>query len=336
MGYTHYFSGLFCNQEIVNFAFDAILMSKVSIRGPLGDNLPELSMNPPRIALNGDADKDECFESFALPATEAGDGYCKTGRLPYDEVVTAILIAAMVLNVTRAETIRSDGDFEDWKESGGIDLFYEVFNMDRERSNPRYNYFKVPLEKENLESALRWMLDEAGDDERDFGIFLGKLRGDKESSVENGETKQEKEKLLVRYHSDQLEHLQYIGGEKSDWIDLRAAEDIVLKQGEFKLISLGISVKIPKGYEMVIVPRSSTFKNFGILQTNSFGVIDESYCGDNDILRFPALAMRDTKIHVNDRICQFRIQRHQPSLEICEVEHLDGKDRGGFGSTGKN
>ena len=336
MGYTHYFSGLFCTQELVNFAFDAILMSKTSIRGPLGDNLPELSTNPPRIALNGDVDKDECFESFTIPATEAGDGYCKTGRLPYDEVVTAILIAAMVLNVTRAETICSDGDFEDWKESGGIDLFFEVFNMDRERLNPRYNYFNTLLKKENLESALRWRLDETGDDEPDFDIFLGKLMGDKESSVENRETKQEKEKLLVRYHSDRLEHLQYIGGEKSDWIDLRAAEDVALKQGEFKLISLGISVKIPKGYEMVIVPRSSTFKNFGILQTNSFGVIDESYCGDNDILRFPALAMRDTKIHANDRICQFRIQRHQPSLEICEVEHLDGKDRGGFGSTGKN
>ena len=109
---------------------------------------------------------------------------------------------------------------------------------------------------------------------------------------------------------------------------------MILKAGEFKLIPLGIAMKLPKGYEAHVVPRSSTFKNFGILQTNSMGIIDETYCGDNDQWFFPALAMRDTEIHVNDRICQFRIMSHQPHIEFETAEMLDGTDRGGFGSTG--
>lgn len=140
-------------------------------------------------------------------------------------------------------------------------------------------------------------------------------------------------KLSIRYLSDSIEKLRYIDG-KSDWIDLRAAEDIELKAGEFKLIPLGIAVKLPAGYEAHIVPRSSTFKNYGILQANHMGVVDESYCGDNDQWFFPALAMRDTVIHTNDRICQFRIMEHQPALEFVETEHLSDSDRGGFGSTG--
>lgn len=145
----------------------------------------------------------------------------------------------------------------------------------------------------------------------------------------------ETETIKIKYHTDAIDKLDYIGG-KSDWIDLRAAEDVVLKAGEFKLISLGISVKLPEGYEMVIVPRSSTYKNFGVLQTNHMGVVDETYCSDEDIIKFPALAMRDTEIHVNDRICQFRIQKHQPRIVFEEVNHLEGKTRGGFGSTGVN
>lgn len=141
-------------------------------------------------------------------------------------------------------------------------------------------------------------------------------------------------KIKIKYHSDEIEELRYIDG-KSDWIDLRAAEDVEMKAGEFKLISLGISVKLPEGYEMIIAPRSSTFKNFGIIQTNSIGVIDETYSGDNDIIKMPVLAMRNTTIHVNDRICQFRIIKHQPTITFDEVEHLDGEDRGGFGSTGR-
>ena len=141
------------------------------------------------------------------------------------------------------------------------------------------------------------------------------------------------EKIKIKYHTDEIEKLRYIDG-KSDWIDLRASEDVELKQGDFRLISLGISMELPKGYEAHVVPRSSTFKTWGIIQANSMGVIDESYCGDNDIWRMPAYATRDTIIHKNDRICQFRIIDNQPKIEFEEVEHLEGVDRGGFGSTG--
>ena len=98
---------------------------------------------------------------------------------------------------------------------------------------------------------------------------------------------------------------------------------------------MGISVEIPKGYEMLIVPRSSAYKNFGILQTNAMGVVDESFCGDNDIIHMPILAMRDTEIHINDRIGQFRLMPHQPEVHFIEVDHLGNEDRGGFGTTGK-
>lgn len=145
----------------------------------------------------------------------------------------------------------------------------------------------------------------------------------------------EKETIRIKYHSGEIEKLTYIDG-KSDWIDLRAAEHVVLKQGEFKLIKLGVSMQLPEGYEAVIVPRSSTYKNFGIIQTNHMGVVDETYCGDNDVWMMPALAMRDTEIHVGDRICQFRIQKHQPAISFEEVECLGNEDRGGIGSTGKN
>lgn len=139
--------------------------------------------------------------------------------------------------------------------------------------------------------------------------------------------------IEVKYFSDQISKLEYIEG-KSDWIDLRSAVDITLKKGEFALIPLGIGIRLPKGYEAHIVPRSSTFKKFGIIQTNSQGVIDETYCGDGDQWMMPVLAIRDTTIHINDRICQFRIMEHQPALTFRQVEHLDEVSRGGFGSTG--
>jgi len=142
------------------------------------------------------------------------------------------------------------------------------------------------------------------------------------------------EKIVIKYFTDKIDKLEYIDG-KSDWIDLRASEDITLKKGEFKLIPLGVAMKLPEGYEAHIVPRSSTFKNFGIIQTNHCGIIDGSYCGDNDMWRMPALAVRDTEIHVNDRICQFRIFKNQPELLFEETTKLEGEDRGGFGSTGK-
>lgn len=141
------------------------------------------------------------------------------------------------------------------------------------------------------------------------------------------------ETIKIKYHTDKIDKLTYVDG-KSDWIDLRAAEDVELKKGDFRLINLGISLKLPEGYEAIIAPRSSTFKNFGIIQTNSMGIIDESYCGPNDWYRFPALAMRDTVIEVNDRICQFRIEKHQPQVVFEEVKELSGQDRGGFGTTG--
>ncbi|MEG2348915.1 MAG: deoxyuridine 5'-triphosphate nucleotidohydrolase [Hungatella sp.] len=141
------------------------------------------------------------------------------------------------------------------------------------------------------------------------------------------------ETIQIKYFTDQIDRLCYMDG-KSDWIDLRAAEDVSLKAGMFKLIPLGIAMKLPQGYEAHIVPRSSTFKNFGIIQTNHQGVIDESYCGDGDQWFFPAYALRNTEIKTNDRICQFRIMEHQPMIHFDEVEALDHEDRGGIGSTG--
>ena len=142
------------------------------------------------------------------------------------------------------------------------------------------------------------------------------------------------ETIKIKYFTDKIDKLEYIDG-KSDWIDLRAAKDIELKKGEYTLIPLGVAMELPKGYEAHIVPRSSTFKNFGIIQTNHQGVIDGSYCGDNDQWHMPVYAVRDTHISCNDRICQFRIVENQPKIVFNEVVSLKGTDRGGFGSTGK-
>lgn len=141
--------------------------------------------------------------------------------------------------------------------------------------------------------------------------------------------------IKVKYFTDKIDKLCYIDG-KSDWIDLRAAETVELKKGEFKLIPLGVAMQLPKGYEAHVVPRSSTFKNFGIIQTNSQGIIDETYCGTNDEWFFPAYAIRDTTINVNDRICQFRIMEHQPAIKFIEDSLESNTNRGGHGSTGIN
>lgn len=140
--------------------------------------------------------------------------------------------------------------------------------------------------------------------------------------------------ILIKYHDNGLDKVEKIS--KGDWIDLRAAEDVDLKAGDFKIISLGVSMKLPDGYEAHIVPRSSTFKKWGILQTNHMGVIDNSYSGDNDIWGMPVIAMRDTLIKKNDRICQFRIFKKMDDVQFFEVEHTGDTDRGGFGSTGVN
>lgn len=137
--------------------------------------------------------------------------------------------------------------------------------------------------------------------------------------------------IKIKYHNKNIDKIKKIA--VGDWIDLRAAETVELKEGEYKLISLGVSMQLPKGYEAHVVPRSSTFKNFGIIQTNHHGIIDESYCGDDDIWKFPAYAMKNTMIKENDRICQFRIVEKMPEIEFVEVEKLENKNRGGFGST---
>ena len=121
----------------------------------------------------------------------------------------------------------------------------------------------------------------------------------------------------------------------SDWIDLRAAEETKLMAGEYKAIPLGVAIELPKGYEAIIAPRSSTFKVYGILMANSIGVIDESYCGGGDEWHFLAFATRHTVIHAGERICQFRIVKHQPKFRLTWVERLTRKNRGGIGSTGR-
>lgn len=138
--------------------------------------------------------------------------------------------------------------------------------------------------------------------------------------------------IKIKYHDTNIDKLERISS--GDWIDLRAAETVELKNGEFKLISLGVSMKLPEGYEAHIVPRSSTFKNFGIIQTNHCGIVDNSYSGTNDVWRFPAYALKDTVIHKNDRICQFRIIEKMPEVVFEESDRLDETNRGGFGSTG--
>lgn len=141
--------------------------------------------------------------------------------------------------------------------------------------------------------------------------------------------------IQVKYFTDKIDRLGYIGGAyRSNWVDLHAAENVTMKAGEFRWIPLGVAMKLPEGYEAHVVPRSSTYKRFGILQANGIGIIDGSYCGDHDQWFFPAIAMRDTEIHVNDRICQFRIMENQPELRFAETERLEAQDRGGFGSTG--
>lgn len=138
--------------------------------------------------------------------------------------------------------------------------------------------------------------------------------------------------IQIKYHADDLIKIRMT--DNGDWCDLRAAEDVEMRAGEFRIISLGVSMKLPDGYEAHVVPRSSTFKRWGILQANSMGVIDNSYSGDNDVWGMPVLAVRDTAIHKNDRICQFRIVPKMEAIQFDETDHISDTDRGGFGSTG--
>lgn len=139
--------------------------------------------------------------------------------------------------------------------------------------------------------------------------------------------------IKIKYHDDEIPRLKKLI--QGDLIDLCAAETVELKAGDFKLISLGVSMKLPYGWKANVYPRSSTFKNWGVLQTNSVGQIDNSYSGTNDIWKYPVYATRDTMINKGDRICQFEIVPVMPDVFIKEVDVLDDVNRGGFGSTGK-
>lgn len=161
-------------------------------------------------------------------------------------------------------------------------------------------------------------------DWNNLSLMLLELQGRRESDME---------KIQIKYFDNEIDKVEKIS--KGDWIDLRSAETIHLKKGEFHLIPLGVGMKLPRGYEANIVPRSSTYKNFKILQTNCFAVIDNSYSGDSDEWKLPVIAMEDTTINKNDRVCQFRINKIQPEIEFEEVDHLDEVSRGGIGSTGK-
>ena len=144
-----------------------------------------------------------------------------------------------------------------------------------------------------------------------------------------------KNHLIARvYFPDANQKYEIKSITKGDWIDLQAAETVELKQGEIKLISLGFSMQIPPRYEAIVAPRSSTAKKYGVLMANSIGIIDNSYSGPNDIWKFAAYATRDTKIEKGTRICQFRLFKNQTPLSFYEADHVDGDDRGGFGSTG--
>jgi len=139
--------------------------------------------------------------------------------------------------------------------------------------------------------------------------------------------------INIKYFNNNIDEISKI--DKGDWIDLRSAETVEIKKGEFALIPLGVAMELPNGYEAHVVPRSSTFKHYGIIETNSMGVIDESYKGDDDQWFFPAYALRDTIINENDRICQFRIMEKMPKITFNKVEKLEGENRGGHGTTGK-
>lgn len=139
------------------------------------------------------------------------------------------------------------------------------------------------------------------------------------------------ETIRIRYLRDIQKIERFNVG---DWIDLRAAEDVSMNAGEFKMIPLGIAMELPSGYEALVASRSSTFKR-GIIMANGIGIIDESYNGDGDEWHFPAFAVKDATIHKNERICQFRIIQHQPMIHLMEVDHLGNEDRGGIGSTGR-
>ena len=198
-------------------------------------------------------------------------------------------------------------------QSFGLDAVYY-----HHPSNKTKDYIRIPAKSfERVKTMIKERMEE------DLDIIKCKV-GDETLEIK------------IKYHDPELGKVEFIGGEKSDWIDLRSAETVNMDEGQFRVISLGVSMKLPEGYEAHVVPRSSTFRRWGILQVNGVGIIDESYCGNNDIWKFPALAMRPTTIHKGDRICQFRIVKKMPEVKFTEVDHMEDEDRGGLGSTGVN
>jgi dUTP pyrophosphatase len=125
-----------------------------------------------------------------------------------------------------------------------------------------------------------------------------------------------------------------VKSENGDWYDLKCGQAIVLKKGERVDIPMGVAMRLPKGYEAIVLPRSSTCRKLNIVMENSMGVIDNSYNGNEDIWRFRAYALEDTVIPYKARIAQFRIQKNQPKLQFRVVKSLSRKSRGGFGTSG--
>ena len=135
-------------------------------------------------------------------------------------------------------------------------------------------------------------------------------------------------KVIINTHGNPLP------ASYGEWVDLYTAEDVTLEPLEFKIVSLGVSMQLPEGKYAIVVPRSSTCKNYGVIMANSIGVIENSYCGNNDVWGFPAVAIRHTEIPKGTRLCQFRLVDQSEAIEFEPVDDLGNPDRGGFGSTG--
>ena len=143
--------------------------------------------------------------------------------------------------------------------------------------------------------------------------------------------KRRNEYIRIKY-SDETKRLAMWS--RGDWIDLRSAERVVLRKGDYKRISLGVAMELPEGYEAIVAARSSSFEKWGFIPVNGIGIIDNSYNGNGDIWNLLVYATRDAIIEKDERIAQFRILKNQPVISFSEVEDLGHEDRGGIGSTG--
>lgn len=227
-----------------------------------------------------------------------------------------------------------------------LDNKYEGDNLEELKGN--INYFisnSCIKNKLSGELYITVLFTENGNylDSDDTTVWVGKdFKSIYYSYEDYREFEENKKVIKIKFFNDTYDgdnSLKNIGGNKSDWIDLRASEKVVIGRNQFKMIPLGVAMKLPDGYEALIVPRSSLFKNWGIIQTNSMGVIDESYCGNEDQWHFPAYCLEPkngpvTIIEKGERLCQFRIIEHQPKIKFDVKDVLDSPNRGGFGSTG--